>query len=76
MSLADGVAWEEYSREKYPTDQTKHIDNCICPYCGYKFDGRDACNGDMDCSVITCPKCKKDMQVYLSIEYLCVAIED
>jgi len=55
--------------------QTKNIDICECVYCGHKWDGKEACNGDMDESVITCTECGKQMNVYLSIEYLCVELD-
>jgi len=63
-------------KEKYPTDQTTCVDYCVCPYCGHQFDRVVACNGNMDCKLITCPECKKDMYVDLSIEYMCTVIED
>lgn len=56
--------------------ETKHIDDCECVYCGHIFDGKDACNGDMDCGVVECPNCEKEMFVMLSIEYVCQPIED
>lgn len=64
------------SRKKYPTDETKCIDYCICPYCGHKFNGQRAMNSDMDRGSITCPQCEKDMNVNISIEYMCTAIEE
>lgn len=64
------------AKNKYSTKQTKCIDDCICPYCGHKFDGSNACNGDMDCVVIQCPQCEREMEVSLSIEYMCTAIEN
>ena len=60
----------------FPTDQTIMIDECQCVYCGHRFDGRDACNGDMDCVSVICPECGKEMYVLLSIEYLCTPIEE
>lgn len=56
--------------------ETKHIDDCECVYCGHIFDGKDACNGDMDCSTVECPNCEKEMLVMLSIEYVCQPLED
>lgn len=53
---------------------TKGIDDCKCIYCGHKFDGKEACNGDMDKEVVICPKCKKEMGVLLSVEYECYEI--
>lgn len=57
-------------------EETKHIDDCECVYCGHKFDGRNACNADMDATIIECPKCKKEMYVLLSTEYTCQPIND
>jgi len=56
-------------------DETKHIDDCECVYCGHIFDGRNVCNADMDADIIECPKCGKEMKVLLSIEYVCQSIE-
>lgn len=56
-------------------DETRCIDDCECIYCEHKFNGRNACNGDMDCQSVTCPKCGKEMYVSLSIEYLCTPID-
>jgi NAD-dependent SIR2 family protein deacetylase len=55
--------------------ETKHIDKCECVYCGHIFNGRNACNADMDETLITCPKCGKNMNVYISCEFLCREIE-
>ena len=63
-------------KQKFPTDQTKCIDDCICVYCGNKFDGNSACNANMDCTTIECPECGTEMEVSLSIEYMCTAIEE
>lgn len=52
-------------------NETINIDNCECVYCGNIFDGRLACNGNMDECIVACPMCKKEMQVDLSIEYTC-----
>jgi len=60
----------------YPIDQTYSIDNCVCPYCGHEFDGKRAINNDLDTRIIKCPKCEKEMEVYPSVEYWCVAIKD
>ena len=64
------------SKKKYPTDQTKCVDWCICPYCGYVFDGYEEMNGDMDRSTVDCPKCNKTMHVSVSIEYMCTVMEE
>ena len=61
---------------KFPIDQTYSIDSCVCPYCGHEFDGKRAINGDLDTRLINCPKCEKEMEVYPSVEYWCVAIKD
>jgi hypothetical protein len=60
----------------YPTDQTICIDDCECPYCGHKFNGSNACNANMDCQSVECPKCKREMDVSISVEYMCTVIED
>lgn len=67
---------EVIENQIYPIDQTKCIDYCICPYCGHKFDGETACNGNMDCKSVICPECEKDIHIDLSIEYMCTVIED
>jgi hypothetical protein len=51
--------------------ETILIDKCECVYCGHIFDGRNACNADMDANEINCPKCRKKMNVYISCEFLC-----
>lgn len=56
-------------------DSTTRIDDCECIYCHHAFDGREACNGDMDTTTVECPKCGKEMAVSLSVEYLCYSID-
>jgi len=55
---------------------TNGIDSIECPYCGHTFNGREACNGDMDCSCVTCPACEEDMFISMCIEYLAEEISD
>mgnify|MGYP001332658076 CR=1 FL=1 len=52
--------------------QTRCIDNIECPCCGHKFDGQTAINGDMDCLSVDvhCPKCKKPLDISISVEYM------
>lgn len=57
-------------------DQTICFDDCECVYCGHKFDGREATNANMDCAGVTCPNCKGEMFVHLSIEYMCTPVQD
>lgn len=57
-------------------EETTKVDDCQCVYCGHIFGGRNACNANMDCNSVECPKCKKVMQVLLSIEYTCIPFED
>jgi NAD-dependent SIR2 family protein deacetylase len=63
------------AKKKLFSEETKMIDSCQCVYCGHIFSGRNACNADMDRSLVKCPKCEKEMQVFLSIEYTCVPME-
>lgn len=57
--------------------QTKNIDDIVCPYCGYKFDGQTALNGDMDCmSTVNCPNCNDEMTIMISVEYTATEIKD
>lgn len=56
-------------------NETKTIDDIECVYCGHKFDGSAACNYDMDCRTVDCPKCGKEMEVSISVEFLCHPIE-
>lgn len=58
------------------SEETVMVDDCQCVYCGHVFGGRNACNADMDCHTIKCPKCEKDMNVMLSIEYTCTPMEE
>lgn len=55
--------------------QTNSVDNIECPYCGHRFSGRNACNGNMDCYSVVCPYCGKEMSISMSIEYLAEEIE-
>lgn len=64
------------SKIKYPTDQTKCIDWCICPYCGHKFDGFHVMNYDLYKTEIYCPICDKEMKISASVEYTCTAIDE
>jgi len=64
------------AKKKFPTEQTRCIDDCECVECGYKFDGQRATNNDMDCNTVNCPKCKTEMYVSVSVEYMCTQIDD
>ena len=64
------------TKQKHPANQTKCIDDCICPYCGHKFDGQNALNYDMSREWAFCPSCNKEMKVEVSIEYMCTTIDD
>ena len=57
-------------------EETVQVDKCQCVYCGHKFGGRRACNDDMDCRTVECPKCEKEMNVFISVEYTCSPLED
>lgn len=56
-------------------DETKTIDYIECVYCGNIFDGAQACNYDLECRIVECPKCRKEMEVYISAEFLCHPID-
>ncbi len=56
--------------------QTKCIDDCICPYCGHKFDGQKACNYSMQPLNIECPACSKEMSIDISVEFICTVIDN
>jgi len=58
--------------KKFPVEETNNVDKCECVYCGYMFNGRDAVDADLDTNFIICPKCKKRMKVFMSVEYLCL----
>lgn len=57
-------------------DNNSTVDNIRCPYCYKEFDGREACNGDMDTTMVTCPKCGKDVSISMSIQYDSYKIEE
>ncbi len=61
---------------KLYSEETVRVDDCQCVYCGHIFNGRNACNADMDCQIVTCPNCEKEMEVSISVEYTCHPIED
>jgi len=61
-------------RKSKGTIPTIHIDKCECVFCGHLFNGRDACNADMDETLIACPECGREMNVYISCEFLCTEI--
>jgi len=63
------------SEIKFPTEETVSVDTCICPYCGHEFNGQRAINNNLDVRIIDCSKCRKEMEVYPSVEYMCVAID-
>lgn len=74
-----GVLYDKENKMKkpeFPTDETICVDNCICVYCGYLFNGRNAMNADMDETYVTCPKCGKEMKVFISVSYVCTPLED
>jgi len=56
--------------------ETTHIDECECIYCGHMFDGRNACNANMDKTSVECPVCGNKMQVIISCEFTCREWED
>jgi hypothetical protein len=64
------------SKKKLFSEETVRVDDCQCVYCGHIFNGRNACNANMDCLSVTCPKCEKDMRVFISVEYTCTPYED
>lgn len=35
-----------------------------------------AINSNLDETIIECPKCNKEMEVFMSMEYTCIAIEE
>jgi NAD-dependent SIR2 family protein deacetylase len=55
---------------------TKNIDDVECIYCHHKWNGDEATNYDTSTSIITCPKCNKEMGVMQSVEYECHEIEE
>ena len=52
------------------------VDNIQCPYCYREFDGREACNADMDTVMVTCPKCGEGISISMSIQYDSYKIEE
>lgn len=52
-------------------ENTKNIDYCECIYCHNRWDGAEATNYTVSETVITCPKCGKEMGVLQSVEYEC-----
>jgi len=63
------------TKKKLFSEETTTIDNCQCVYCGHIFDGKRACNGNMDCKHVTCTKCAQENDIMISVEYTCVPIE-
>ena len=57
-------------------DQTVHVDDIECPYCGHLFGGGKATNYDTSCGLVTCPECERDMVVSQSVEYLATPLEE
>lgn len=55
---------------------TINKNNCRCIFCKCEFNGRIACNGNMNAKYVICPNCKRKMKVYLKIEYTCVEVEN
>jgi hypothetical protein len=53
-------------------EQTKSIDQCICPHCNAVF---YLGYPNSKTKIVTCYACKKDIRVELSIEFTCTAIE-
>jgi len=56
--------------------KTKSINNCICVYCGYVFNGFLATNGNINCGHVHCNSCDKDMKVSLKVEYTCYPLDN
>ena len=52
-------------------NQTKKIDNILCPKCRKNFDGAEAINYDVsrDHSVV-CPWCETVLSISVSVEYM------
>ncbi|MNH66490.1 hypothetical protein D3C73_185210 [compost metagenome] len=63
------------SKKKLFSEETTMVDSCQCVYCGHVFNGRRACNADMDVRHITCPECEGEMDVMISVEYTCAPAE-
>jgi NAD-dependent SIR2 family protein deacetylase len=64
------------TKKKYSIKETINYDVCECVYCGHIFNGREAMNGDMDKSSVECPNCEKEMNISISVQYVCTEICD
>lgn len=49
--------------------ETYCTDSIECPYCGHKFDGKDATNYDSSCGSVSCPACEKHMTIFQSVTF-------
>lgn len=58
--------------------QTTCIDDIKCPACGHKFDGSDAVNYDMSltCADVSCPQCRVELDIMISVEYTATVREE
>jgi len=55
--------------------KTIERDKCKCVYCDHIFNELKIINYDIHESFITCPKCNKEMNIYISCEILCREIK-
>ena len=49
--------------------ETVCTDSIECPYCGHKFDGKDATNYDSSCGSVSCPACEKYITIFQSVTF-------
>jgi uncharacterized CHY-type Zn-finger protein len=57
-------------------DETKNTDSVICPWCAKKFDADWNSGFDIYTTDVTCPYCRNEMNIGLSITYTATPIDD
>lgn len=63
------------SATRKPT-QTCSDDYCECCYCGYFFPESVATNNDLLAVSVTCTACGREMNVFVSANYVCTPLEE
>lgn len=65
--------------EKPAPEETRCVDQGICPYCGGEFDAAEAVNystlGTQTVGPVNCPHCGELIKIFCSVEYFCSPAE-
>lgn len=66
------------SKRWMPVAETRTIDDVVCCRCGHRFNPDQYTNYGMSNEpwFFNCPSCEKPIEVWASVEYMCVVPDD